>query len=100
MIRFVLAFCLVASVARAQPAPASGAEGPAEAARALLAAGDSSAAYDAVRRALTPTDLVAFARVRPAPHAVARLRDAARSAVEAVEHDVRQPERPAEPHPA
>ncbi len=52
MIRFVLVVCLVASVARAQPAPASGAEGPAEAARALLAAGDSSAAYDAVRRAL------------------------------------------------
>jgi len=39
----------------------------------------------AVRRALTPTDLVAFARVRPGPAPVGRLRDATRAAVDAVE---------------
>jgi hypothetical protein len=38
-----------------------------------------------VRKALQPTDLVAFARVRPGPEPVARLRAATRRAVDAVE---------------
>lgn len=49
---------------------------------------DEDAAH-AVRRALRPTDLVAFARVRPATEVVARLRAEARSAVEAVEAGLR-----------
>lgn len=46
-------------------------------------------AVHAVRQALVPTDLVAFAGVRPAAEVVARLRDAARAAVEAVEAAMR-----------
>ena len=42
-------------------------------------------AADAVRAALLPADLVAFAGARPAPPAVAALRDRTRAAVEAVE---------------
>jgi hypothetical protein len=38
-----------------------------------------------VRKALQPTDLVAFARVRPGPEPVARLRAATRRAIDAVE---------------
>ena len=49
-------------------------------------------AVEAVRKALRPTDLVAFARVRPAPDAVGRLRDATRQAVEQVESGVRRQE--------
>ena len=45
----------------------------------------SGPAAAAVRQALRPTDLVAFARVRPAPAVVARLRAETRAAVEAVE---------------
>lgn len=43
------------------------------------------AAVEAVRAALLPTDLVAFARVRPAGETVARIRASGRAAVEAVE---------------
>ena len=42
----------------------------------------------AVRQSLVPTDLVAFAGVRPGPEVVARLRDHARAAVEATEAEV------------
>jgi len=52
-------------------------------------------AADAVRRALLPSDLVAFARVRPAPDIVARLREDARAAVEAVEAALRAQEQAA-----
>ena len=45
-------------------------------------------AADAVRRALHPTDLVAFARVRPAPPVVARLRADTRTAIEVVEASI------------
>ncbi|WP_420455472.1 hypothetical protein [Rubrivirga sp.] len=53
----------------------------------------SDEATDAVRHALRPADLVAFARVRPAPDAVARLRAATRAAVDAVEGGVGDGER-------
>lgn len=43
----------------------------------------------AVRTALQPTDLVAFARVRPGPEPVARLRAATRRAIDAVESALR-----------
>ncbi len=59
-------------------------------------------AADAVRQALRPTDLVAFAALRPPPEAVARIRDAARAAVESVEAAVRDREsgtRTEEPSP-
>ena len=46
-------------------------------------------AVDAVRAALLPADLVAFAGARPAPPAVAAFRDRTRAAVEAVEGDAR-----------
>ena len=46
-------------------------------------------AADAVRAALLPADLVAFAGARPAPPAVAALRDRTRAAVEAVEGGMR-----------
>ncbi|PAP78537.1 hypothetical protein BSZ37_19960 [Rubrivirga marina] len=46
-------------------------------------------AAEAVRKALQPTDLVAFARVRPGPEPVARLRAATRRAIDAVEGAVR-----------
>ena len=46
-------------------------------------------AVGAVRQALVPTDLVAFAGVRPVPETVARLRDHAGAAVEAVEAGLR-----------
>ena len=46
-------------------------------------------AADAVRAALLPADLVAFAGARPAPPAVAALRDRTRAAVEAVEGALR-----------
>ncbi|PAP75203.1 hypothetical protein [Rubrivirga marina] len=52
MIRPVLVAWLIASAVLAQPTSAPETDGPAAAARALLAADDSSAAYDAVRRAL------------------------------------------------
>ena len=45
----------------------------------------SGEAADAVRAALTPADLVAFAGARPAPPAVAAFRARTRAAVEAVE---------------
>lgn len=51
------------------------------------------AAAEAVRQSLRPTDLVAFAALRPAPEAVARIRQAAGKAVEAVEAAVRAHER-------
>ena len=51
-------------------------------------------AAEAVRKALQPTDLVAFARVRPGPEPVARLRAATRRAIDAVEAAMR--ERPRE----
>lgn len=69
------------------------------------------AAAEAIRTALRPTDLVAFAALRPAPEVVARIRDAARDAIEAVEAAVRKREtgngregeaersRPAPPNP-
>ena len=43
------------------------------------------AAVEAVRQALRPTDLVAFAALRPPPETIARIRTAARAAVESVE---------------
>ena len=49
----------------------------------------ASGAADAVRAALVPADLVAFAGARPAPPAVATFRDRTRAAVETVEGDVR-----------
>ena len=62
----------------------------------------SDAAVEAVRTALQPTDLVAFARVRPPAEVVSRIRTAARNAVEAVERDARAAEAPrpeADPSP-
>ncbi len=50
------------------------------------------AAAQAVRQSLVPTDLVAFAGLRPAPQVVARLRADARAAIEAVEEDLRNQE--------
>ncbi|MDT0632395.1 hypothetical protein RQM47_01110 [Rubrivirga sp. S365] len=50
-------------------------------------------AADAVRKALLPTDLVAFAGARPAPPEVAAFGDRTRAAVEAVEEGVREAER-------
>ncbi|MGB3542048.1 hypothetical protein [Rubrivirga sp.] len=50
-----------------------------------------------VRHVLRPTDLVAFARVRPAAHVAAGIRDQARSVLQAVEADVTRSERPVEP---
>ncbi len=49
-------------------------------------------AVGAVRYALRPADLVAFARVRPAPDVVGRLRAATRAAVDAVEGGMRDEE--------
>ena len=49
-----------------------------------------------VHHVLRPTDLVAFARVRPAGHVAAGIRDQARAALEAVEADVVRAEAPAE----
>ncbi|MEM1116463.1 MAG: hypothetical protein AAF845_10960 [Bacteroidota bacterium] len=63
----------------------------------------SEGATEAVGTALQPTDLVAFARVRPPAEVVAQMRAAARSAVDAVERDVRAAEAPrpeAEPSPS
>ncbi len=57
-------------------------------------------AGQAVRSALQPADLVAFARVRPGPDAVARLRGATRAAVEAVERSAQGAERVATGEPA
>ena len=67
-----------------------------------------AAAVQAVRQSLVPTDLVAFAGVRPVPQVIDRLRGHAEAAVEAVEaaaqraeapepaaHTDRQPEAPA-----
>ena len=51
-------------------------------------------AVQAVRQSLVPTDLVAFAGVRPVPEVVARLRDHATAAVEAVEAAARHAEAP------
>ena len=62
---------------------------------ALLDGRVAPATADAVRQSLVPTDLVAFAGVRPAPEAVARLRDHARAAVEATEAEVNARERQA-----
>ncbi len=50
----------------------------------------SAQAAHAVRQSLVPTDLVAFAGVRPGPDVVARLRDQARAAIEAVEAEARE----------
>ena len=50
-------------------------------------------AADAVRAALTPADLVAFAGARPAPPAVAAFRDRTRAAIEAVEGGMREMEK-------
>ena len=50
------------------------------------------AAADLVRQTLLPTDLVAFAGLRPDPDVLARLRAKARAAVEAVEGAVRSEE--------
>ena len=49
-------------------------------------------AVQAIRQSLVPTDLVAFAGVRPAPEVVAQLRDHARAAVEAVEAEIKSRE--------
>ena len=51
-------------------------------------------AVAAVHAALRPTDLVAFAALRPAPEAVARIRQSARAAIETVEAATREAERP------
>ncbi|MEM0963614.1 MAG: hypothetical protein AAGK21_13875 [Bacteroidota bacterium] len=64
----------------------------------------SDAASDAVRRALRPTDLVAFARVRPPSEAIAAIRAEARAAIDAVEAGVQRaegvPGAPPAPRPA
>ena len=59
----------------------------------------SDASAGAVRGVLRPTDLVAFARVRPAAHVAAEIRDRARSTLEAVEADVVRAEAPADAVP-
>ena len=57
-------------------------------------------AAEAVRRALRPTDLVAFARVRPRAEVVRQLGAQTREAVEAVEEGMRKWERGTEQAPA
>ena len=57
-------------------------------------------AVETVRQSLQPTDLVAFARVRPGPEPVARLRAATRRAVDAVERAVAEAERAAAEPPS
>ncbi len=60
----------------------------------------SDASVGMVRHVLRPTDLVAFARVRPAGHVAAQMRDQARAALEAVEADVVRSETPVEVAPS
>ncbi len=55
---------------------------------ALLDGRVAPATADAVRQSLVPTDLVAFAGVRPSQEVVARLRGHAQTAVDAVEAEV------------